>query len=154
MKIHDTSHIPRPAQSKSKQPSKDTNGPTFGETLKDALAPAPAETETAAKSTSPAQISRMQFDATLAAQPKVTLAARVDHFLDLLETYQKGLTDPGADMKTLAPLMDRIDSERLALNKELQQLADGHPLKSILNQALVEAAKETVHFHSGSYVDK
>lgn len=78
---------------------------------------------------------------------------RLDRILEIFEKYQLLLGDRHSSLNTIAGAVDRLKGEAQDLETTLPNLADGDPLKSILNETLVAVSKEIFQFESGAYVD-
>jgi hypothetical protein len=80
------------------------------------------------------------------------LACQTDSLLDLLESYSKGLEAPGATLKDLAPLVDRIKDGARHLMASADNDAAAGELKDIASQAALTANIECIKFQRGDYV--
>ena len=80
------------------------------------------------------------------------LVDRIDRLVDRLEDYRLKLADPQASLKSIQPLLNDIAAWSEKLAPKLEHLAEGDPLKDILNRSLVTASAEMVRFNRGDYV--
>ena len=78
---------------------------------------------------------------------------RLGRLLDNLEQYQQLLGDRHVSLKAVAPAVDRLKGDMTDLTAMLDHVGGDHPLKPLLNEALVIATKEVSRFESGDYVD-
>jgi hypothetical protein len=80
--------------------------------------------------------------------------AAADELLDSLERYQCRLNDPGANLKQIQPMVERMQSQAAGIESLLDQLPQSHPVRNILQDALALVSDEVGRFNSGHYVDR
>lgn len=81
------------------------------------------------------------------------IVCQADHLLGLLESYASGLETPGATLKDLAPLVDRIrDGAQQLMDSAERSTSAKSELKAIASQAALTANAEYVKFQRGDYV--
>ena len=75
---------------------------------------------------------------------------RASHLLDLMENYAEALRDPERSLKSIEPIVRRIDQEL----KDLRMQAKGidHGIANLANEIAVTAQVETMKFDRGDYV--
>jgi len=80
------------------------------------------------------------------------ISCRTDNLLGLLESYASGLGNPGATLKDLAPLVDRMkdEADRLMASADKTSSA-GSELKDIATQTALTATLEYIKFQRGDY---
>ena len=79
---------------------------------------------------------------------------RVDNLLNLLENYQKQLSNPQVTLRSIEPVMNTIANEKEQLSSVLDSLPDEDGLKDILNRTLITASLEIVKYHRGDYIER
>jgi hypothetical protein len=77
----------------------------------------------------------------------------VENLIGLLDQYQRKLADPGVTLKSIDPIIMKIDQETENLTPVLDSLPGDEALKDIINQALVTASLEVSKFYRGDYVE-
>lgn len=81
------------------------------------------------------------------------IACQTDSLLGLLESYANGLETPGATLKDLAPLVDRIrDGAQQLMDSAERSTSAESGLKDIASQAAMAANIEYIKFQRGDYV--
>lgn len=73
--------------------------------------------------------------------------------LDKLESYQKLLADPGADLRTIHPALGQMEQQAESAKELFEQLPEGHPLRMIIAESLQNVYQEVARFNAGYYVD-
>lgn len=81
------------------------------------------------------------------------IACQTESLLSLLESYANGLGSPGATLKDLAPLVNRIKdgAQQLMESAERSPSAESG-LKDIASQAALTANMEYIKFQRGDYI--
>jgi hypothetical protein len=81
------------------------------------------------------------------------IACQTESLLGLLESYANGLGSPGATLKDLAPLVNRIKAGAEQLMELAQKSTSaGSGLKDIASRAALTANTEYIKFQRGDYV--
>ncbi len=81
------------------------------------------------------------------------VSGKTDKLLGLLDAYVSQLQDPGVSLKSIAPVLEKINTNADNLLKESVSLGTGdQDLKDIANQAVVAARTEYVKFQRGDYL--
>jgi hypothetical protein len=83
-----------------------------------------------------------------------TPEASAHDLLDALECYQRVLSDPDASLKAVQPFVERMQKQAADVKPMIDELPDEHPIKSIIQEALLQVRQEADIFNSGHYVDK
>lgn len=86
--------------------------------------------------------------------PEVSASTTAHGLLNALERYQNLLTDPQASLKSIAPAVDDMRTLSKKASPILDDMPEGHPIKSVTREALLEVSKEIERFRAGYYVDK
>ncbi len=73
--------------------------------------------------------------------------------LDRLDCYQKMLADPDATLRMIQPAVAQMEQQAVRTEALLSDLPEGHPLKMILQDAILNINQEIERFNSGYYVD-
>ena len=91
------------------------------------------------------------FSDTLAAyvQGKVR---KVEDMLDSLESYSNALSDPGKNLKDIAPLVCLLERDVEQLSALGEDLPAGDRLKDLARQTLILAQVEVSRFNRGDYL--
>ncbi len=76
-----------------------------------------------------------------------------DGLLDALDAYRNQLGNPAATLKMVDPYVEKMQDLLESNEKVLDQMADGNPVKQILQQTMVHVSKEIERFKLGHYVD-
>lgn len=74
--------------------------------------------------------------------------------LNALEKYQRLLGDPKATLKKIAPTVDDMTSLTRQVQPLVDRMPEGHPVKTLSQEALMEMSKEIERFNAGFYVDE
>ncbi|MBU0970923.1 MAG: hypothetical protein KKC20_09775 [Proteobacteria bacterium] len=81
------------------------------------------------------------------------VSGKTDTLLGLLDTYASKLQDPGASLKSIAPILEQINTKADSLLRESLSLGtDNKGLKDIATQTVVAARTEYVKFQRGDYL--
>ena len=73
--------------------------------------------------------------------------------LNALENYQRLLGDPEANLKMIAPAVEDMKSITKKAQPILEKMPEGHLVKTLAQEALMEMSKEIERFNAGYYVD-
>ena len=79
------------------------------------------------------------------------VAKKTDKLLEMLESYSSKLDDAAVSLKSIAPVLEEINTNAESLMKEAQFLTDT-ALKKIATQTIVTAQKEYLKFQRGDYL--
>jgi hypothetical protein len=72
--------------------------------------------------------------------------------LDLLEQYQKALSDPGVSLKEVYPLVQALRQEVQGMNRWTDQLPSSDPLRKVMGAIEILSNVEIEKFNRGDYV--
>ena len=72
--------------------------------------------------------------------------------LDILEEYQKALSDPGISLKKIDPMIQLLSKEMEGLTAMSAKLPPTDPLQNIINEVGVLSAVEIQKFKRGDYI--
>ena len=123
----------------------------FDEFLEKAMTPQSGQTTSA--STLPPLQSLSSVNLTIpSGGDHVQTVKDIDYFLNIMEAYERKMTDPQASLKDAYPLVQQMEKKTAELIPTLESLPDGDKLKDILNQALVASTVEVIKFNRGDYV--
>jgi hypothetical protein len=81
-------------------------------------------------------------------------ATAAHKLLNTLEKYQNLLGDPMADLKKIAPAVDDMKSITEQAQPIVDKMPEGHPVKTLSQEVLMEMSKEIERFNAGYYVDE
>lgn len=88
-----------------------------------------------------------------ASEPAPSPGKATCQLLDALEDYQKQLGDPEVSLRNIYPLVERMQKQLIATEPLFSELAEGHPVKNILQETMSHISEEIGRFNSGRYVD-
>jgi hypothetical protein len=83
---------------------------------------------------------------------RVQTVKNIDHFLNIMESYQRKMADPKASLKDAYPLVQQMEKKTTELIPTLESLPEGDKLKDILNQTLITSTVEIIKFNRGDYL--
>lgn len=88
------------------------------------------------------------------AQPETTFkaASQTGEILDTLETYQQLLAKPSASLRKLQPVVEQLEQEADRMAASMNHLPQGHALKTIMKEALIQVTQEIERFNRGEYI--
>ena len=73
--------------------------------------------------------------------------------LDKLEHYQKMLADPAYSLRMIQPAVDHMERQAVDCEALLDSMPEGHPLKMILQESILNINQEIERFNTGYYLD-
>jgi hypothetical protein len=79
--------------------------------------------------------------------------AATEGLLDALENYKVLLADPRASLRAIEPSIEKLRSLSKSAEPMLDRYPEGHPVKEVIGEALVQISKEIERFTGGYYVD-
>lgn len=77
---------------------------------------------------------------------------RVDHILNLLDTYRNQLADPRMTLRRIEPIVNTIAKEKEQLSSMLDAMPDNDGLKDIVQRTLITASLEIIKYNRGDYI--
>jgi hypothetical protein len=81
------------------------------------------------------------------------VSGKTDKLLKMLDSYTSKLEDPNISLKSIAPVLEKINDTAGNLLKETERLTDEDAnLKNIATQTIVTAQTEYVKFQRGDYL--
>ncbi len=81
-----------------------------------------------------------------------TAVQQADKLLSLLGEYSQGLENPGTTLKSIEPVVERMELEASAAKRVLSHLDSRGGLARVVNNAAVYASVEAIKFRRGDYV--
>ena len=84
---------------------------------------------------------------------KAGIISRVADFLNIIEEYTEGLSDPDISLKDISPLVAKIETEKLELQNFSDALSPEDQIKPIVDEALIRATVEVIKFNRGDYIN-
>ena len=96
-------------------------------------------------------VSAIQFHPPLS-EIKGATVERVDNLLDLLDKYRNQLADPQVSLRSIEPVINRIEKEKEQLSSVLESLPNEDELKDIVNRTLITASLEVMKYNRGDYI--
>lgn len=87
-------------------------------------------------------------------QPETTfMAARqTGEILDTLETYQQLLAKPSTSLRKIQPVVKQLAQEADRMTASMNHLPQGHALKQIMKETLIQVSQELERFNQGEYI--
>lgn len=88
------------------------------------------------------------------ARPETTFKAarQTGEILDTLETYQQLLAKPSASLRKIQPVVEQMGQEADRMAVSMNHLPQGHALKQIMKETLIQVSREIDRFHQGEYI--
>jgi len=81
------------------------------------------------------------------------VSGQTDKLLEMLHSYSSKLVDPNVSLKSIAPVLEKINENADSLLKETQNLTDKDAnLRKIATHTIVTAQTEYVKFQRGDYL--
>ncbi len=77
---------------------------------------------------------------------------QADKLLGVLDDFSKGLENSGTSLKSMEPLVQRMELEASAAKRVLSHLDSQGELGKIVNNAAVYASVEAIKFRRGDYI--
>ncbi len=137
-------------QESSGKPEK-VSGEGFQDILNEKMGQAPAKAGQPAALPPMSNLDSIRFDPAIEPDTKQTLV-RMDHYLSLLETYQKQMDDPRISLKETSTIVRQMEQQTQELLPLLDTLPEGSGLKDLLNRLLVTSTVEAIKFNRGDYL--
>ena len=79
-------------------------------------------------------------------------ARQTGEILDTLETYQQLLARPSTNLRKMQPVVERLGQEADRMAVSMNRLPQGHALKQIMKETLIQVNQEIERFHQGEYL--
>ncbi|MBN2514828.1 MAG: hypothetical protein JXC33_02220 [Deltaproteobacteria bacterium] len=131
--------------------NKQTTGDMFREILQETIIKSTNPEERTMTSPPVQNISNIQFNS-IPNINKTQNVEQVEHFLNVLDVYNKKLGDPTSTLKDIYPLVTTMESETDKILPFLDSLSDEDELKDVLNRAVITATVEAIKFNRGDYL--
>lgn len=81
------------------------------------------------------------------------VSGKTNTLLEMLDSYASKLDDPSVSLKSIAPVLEEINTKADSLLKETQLLTDTDAaLKKVATQTIVTAQTEYLKFQRGDYL--
>lgn len=152
MKINGNNEIIKGAYPDKSQKNEQNQNAEFKDILKASVERAAQDKPEIHASTPMNPVSPIRFSPPLLEDKELTLK-RIDNLLNLLENYQKRLSDPQATLRSMEPVMNTIAKEKEQLSSVLDSLPEEDGLKDIINRTLITASLEIAKYYRGDYID-
>jgi len=135
-------------QRKKKSESK---GPGFDSVLKDAVEKNTPQKTKMRGTQIVSQLNPIQMREFSISENKIILD-RMEDFIDMLEVYQKQLSDPGKSLRDMSSTVQQLKKGREVLMNDLDLVSEDKELKKILSDTLITASIEIEKFDKGIYI--
>jgi len=135
-------------QRKKKSESK---GPGFDSVLKDAVEKNTPQKTKMRGTQIVSQLNPIQMREFSISENKIILD-RMEDFIDMLEVYQKQLSDPAKSLRDMSSTVQQLKKGREVLMNDLDLVSEDKELKKILSDTLITASIEIEKFDKGIYI--
>jgi exonuclease VII small subunit len=87
-------------------------------------------------------------------RPETTFKAarQTGEILDTFESYQQLLAKPSASLRKLQPVVERLEQEADRMAASMNHLPQGHALREIMTETLIQVKQEVERFNQGVYI--
>ena len=79
-------------------------------------------------------------------------AWQTGEILDTLETYQQLLAKPSANLRKIQPVVEQLGHEADRMAASMNHLPQGHALREIMKETLIQVNREIERFNQGEYI--
>lgn len=89
-----------------------------------------------------------------AAPPETAFKAarQTGEILDTLEAYQKLLAKPSTSLRNMQPVVEQLGQEADRMAASMNHLPQGHALREIMKETLIQVHQELERFNQGMYI--
>lgn len=84
--------------------------------------------------------------------PMEQVYTQTDQMINALDQYQRLLADDRLSLRDVDPAMQQMKRELKTLEPLAETLPPSHPMKAIVSETVLTAAKEIARFEGGAYV--
>ncbi len=142
--------LPKTIDIKNSQPDPDpAKKNSFNKILEETLVNASINNNKIQKPISAGNLSAIQTSQFTVIDKKSNVQ-NLEQLIDLIDEYQKKLSNPTYTLKNLDSQVNQMQSKQEELNKILKKLP-GSELKELFNHTLVTSSLEIMKFNSGAY---
>jgi hypothetical protein len=145
MKIERTDNLKHPIPG-GKKPTPNTTGERFGDILQNTVSGVTASTQAKTLRAIPPAGVLAGF---IPSAERKELVGRADQLLNLLESYQKKLENPGTQMKEAYTSMKAIEDQADELTLYIESLPENDEFRNFLNRLVITASVEAIKFRRG-----
>jgi hypothetical protein len=87
-------------------------------------------------------------------RPEIAVRAtqQTGEMLDRLETYQQLLAKPTTSLRKIEPVVEGLRQEADRMAASMDHLPQGHSLKKIMKETLIQVNQEIERFNQGEYI--
>jgi hypothetical protein len=93
-----------------------------------------------------------QVDFSARPETAVMAARQTGEILDTLETYQQMLANPSTNLRNIQPVLAQLEQEANCVSTSMNQLPQGHELREIMHETLIQVNQEIERFNQGVYI--
>jgi hypothetical protein len=97
------------------------------------------------------RLNAASFSASLGSNERSTVK-KVEHLLDVLESYSQALADPKKNLRDIEPLVALLEQEKGNIASRETTRAEGDALNNLVTQALILTQVEVSRFNRGDYL--
>jgi hypothetical protein len=148
MKIERTDNLKHPVPG-GKKPTPATTGEHFGDILQNTVSGVMSTTKPRSLHAIPPAGGLAGF---IPSTDRKELAGRADQLLNLLESYQKKLEEPGTEIKEAYTSMKAFEDQANELTPYIESLPENDEFRDFLNRLVITASVEAIKFRRGDYL--
>lgn len=93
-----------------------------------------------------------QVDLSTRPETAVMAARQTGEILDTLETYQQLLSNPSTNLRNIQPVLEQLEQEANSMATSMNYLPQGHELREIMHETLIQVNQEIERFNQGVYI--
>jgi len=93
-----------------------------------------------------------QFQVSPVNPVKLSAVSTGEEAIELLDRYSKAVADPNLSLKAISPLVNELEAMKDKVDNAASFIADGDPLKGILNDVSSTLYGEVLHFRRGELI--
>lgn len=129
---------------------KGDNDNAFNDILQEAVGSSETKTVAIDQTAFLSSVRPAQFSAQ-AAPSAGMLVDQVEQLIDTMAVYQQKLVEEGATLKSIAPLVEKMEQQSKTLGELKDAATPQTDLKNVLDQSLALSSMEIARFKSGHY---
>lgn len=91
-------------------------------------------------------------ESTARSETSCMAARQTGEILDTLETYQQLLAKPSINLRKIQPVVEQLGQEADRMAASMHHLPQGHALRQIMQEALIQVSQEIKRYNQGDYI--